>query len=275
MNGTKPIKLKSIKKEYLWGTEDWLLSYLHEGFEKVPLLIKKITAEQALSVQVHPDDAYAKEKEGSKGKTEMWYVLDCVPGAFLYYGLKHQISANEFLKRIQNGTITEVCQKVPVKKGDVFYIPAGLVHAIGAGITVAEIQQSSNITYRVYDYQRKDAENHPRELHIAQAAEVAGFLPPLQGHRPMGLPVKKEGYTKTLLVQCSHFAVHRCEITERMCGKITERPKALWITEGTGILSTEQEELRVTADDCIYLPSQMGAYELTGKVQLLMSEALE
>ena len=96
MNGTKPIKQQSIKKEYLWGTEEWVLSYLHEGFEDIPLLVKKITAREALSVQVHPDDAYAKENEGSSGKTEMWYVLDCEPGAYLYYGLKHQISDNEF-----------------------------------------------------------------------------------------------------------------------------------------------------------------------------------
>ncbi len=252
-----------------------MLSYLHQGFEQVPLLIKKITADQALSVQVHPDDAYAEEKEGSKGKTEMWYVLDCKPGAFLYYGLKHRISPNEFLKRIQNGTITEVCQKVSVKKGDVFYIPAGLVHAIGAGITVAEIQQSSNITYRVYDYQRKDAQNQPRELHIEQAAEVAGFLPPLQGHRPMGLPIKKEGYTKTLLVQCSHFAVWRYEISGKFYGKVSDRAQALFVTEGSGVLRTEQEELMLETEECIYLPAQMGNYEITGAVQLLVSEALE
>lgn len=252
-----------------------MLSYLHQGFEQVPLLIKKITADQALSVQVHPDDAYAEKKEGSKGKTEMWYVLDCKPGAFLYYGLKHRISPNEFLKRIQNGTITEVCQKVSVKKGDVFYIPAGLVHAIGAGITVAEIQQSSNITYRVYDYQRKDAQNQPRELHIAQAAEVAGFLPPLQGHRPMGLPIKKEGYTKTLLVQCSHFAVWRYEISGKFYGKVSDRAQALFVTEGSGVLQTEQEELMLEAEECIYLPAQMENYEITGAVQLLVSEALE
>lgn len=252
-----------------------MLSYLHQGFEQVPLLIKKITADQALSVQVHPDDAYAEEKEGSKGKTEMWYVLDCKPGAFLYYGLKHRISPNEFLKRIQNGTITEVCQKVSVKKGDVFYIPAGLVHAIGAGITVAEIQQSSNITYRVYDYQRKDAQNQPRELHIEQAAEVAGFLPPLQGHRPMGLPLKKEGYTKTLLVQCSHFAVWRYEISGKFYGKVSDRAQALFVTEGSGVLRTEQEELILEREECIYLPAQMGNYEITGAVQLLVSEALE
>ena len=272
MNGTKPTKLKSIRKDYIWGTEEWLLSYLHEGYEEIPLLIKKITAQDALSVQVHPNDEYARENEGSSGKTEMWYVLDCEPGAYLYYGLKHRISPNEFLKRIQNGTITEVCQKVSVKKGDVFYIPAGLVHAIGKGITVAEIQQSSNITYRVYDYQREDANHQRRELHIKQAAEVAGFLPPLQGHRPMGFSVKKEGYQKTLLVQCPYFTVHLYEIDQILQGTTGENFAVLFVTEGEGILLTEQECLVLNVDDCIFLPKGMGNYEIRGTMKLLMSE---
>lgn len=273
MNGTKPIKLKPIKKEYLWGTEEWLLSYLQEGFENAPLLVKKIMARDSLSVQVHPNDAYAKENEGCSGKTEMWYIMDCEPCACLYYGLKHRISANEFLKRIQNGTITEVCQKVPVKKGDVFYIPAGLVHAIGAGITVAEIQQSSNITYRVYDYERKDANNQPRELHIEQAAEVAGFFPPLQGHRPMGLTKQCDGYTKTLLVQCPYFTVHRYEIQKGYSGCVKDDFLSIYVTGGQGRLITPYEKLSLTEGDCIYLPRNMGAYQVIGNVELLMSEA--
>lgn len=272
MNGIRPIKLKSIRKEYLWGTEDWLFSYLHEECRDVPLLIKKITAKEALSVQVHPNDSYAKEKEGCSGKTEMWYVLDCEPGAYLYYGLKHRISPNEFQKRIQNGTITEVCQKVPVKKGDVFYIPAGLVHAIGRGITVAEVQQSSNITYRIYDYQREDANHQRRELHIAQASEVAGFLPPLQGHRPMGLCRKEDGYEKTLLVQCPHFTVQHYKIENRMKGQDRGYFSALYIIEGNGILSTQKEALQLNMGDCIFLPKGMGDYEIKGNIELLISE---
>ena len=272
MNGIKPIKLSAIKKDYIWGTEEWLLSFLHEGFEEVPLLIKKITANDALSVQVHPDDTYAREKEGSNGKTEMWYILDCEPGAYLYYGLKHKITPNEFLKRISNGTITEVCQKVSVKKGDVFYIPAGLVHAIGKGITVAEIQQSSNITYRVYDYKREDANHKQRELHIDQAAAVAGFLPPLQGHRPMGNPRQKDGYVSTLLVQCPYFAVKRYEIQEKFSGEISERFAVLHITAGKGRLIAGETQIALEEGDCIYLPQQLGTYEVKGTLDLLMSE---
>lgn len=272
MSGIKPIKLNAIKKDYIWGTEEWLLSFLHEGFEEVPLLIKKITANDALSVQVHPDDTYAKEREGCNGKTEMWYILDCEPGAYLYYGLKHKITANEFLKRINNGTITEVCQKVSVKKGDVFYIPAGLVHAIGKGITVAEIQQSSNITYRVYDYKREDANHKQRELHIDQAAAVAGFLPPLQGHRPMGNPRQKDGYTGTLLVQCPYFAVKRYEIQKHFSGEIGERFAVLHVIEGSGVLKIGDEQISLKEGECLYLPQQMGTYNITGTLNILMSE---
>ena len=272
MNGIKPIKLKSIKKDYIWGTEEWLLSFLHEGYEQVPLLIKRIEARDALSIQVHPDDTYAREKEGCSGKTEMWYVMDCEPGAYLYYGLKHKISANEFLKRIKNGTITEVCQKVFVKKGDVFYIPAGLVHAIGSGITVLEVQQSSNITYRVYDYQREDANHKQRELHIEQAKEVAGFLPPLQGHRPMGLCQKEEGYQKTLLVRCPYFKVQLYEIEQEMTGEITNGFTFLYITEGNGKLCTETENMMLKAGDSIYLPEGMGKYKISGTIKLIKSE---
>ena len=202
----------------------------------------------------------------------MWYILDCEPGAYLYYGLKHRISPNEFLKRIQNGTITEVCQKVSVKKGDVFYIPAGLVHAIGKGITVAEVQQSSNITYRVYDYQREDNNHKRRELHIEQASEVAGLLPPIQGHRPMGLCIKKNGYQKTLLVQCPYFTVHLYEIKKKLQGKVQDKISSLYIIEGEGTFSTENESLVLNAGDSIFLPEGMGSYKIEGNIQLLMSE---
>ena len=116
MTEKQPVKLKPIQKEYIWGAEEWMLSDLHEEVEHSPLLVKIIRAKENLSVQVHPGNEYALEKENSSGKTEMWYVMDCEPGAFLYYGLKHKISGNEFLKRIKNDTILEVCQKVSVKK---------------------------------------------------------------------------------------------------------------------------------------------------------------
>lgn len=273
MKELQPKKLDPILKEYIWGTEEWLLSDLHEGVEKTPLLVKIITANDNLSVQVHPGNEYALEKENSVGKTEMWIVLDCEPGAFLYYGLKHKISEGEFSKRIKNNTILEVCQKVPVKKGDVFYIPAGLLHAIGKGIQVAEVQQNSDITYRIYDYKRKDSMQNCRPLHIKQAQDVVGFMPPLQGHHPMGNRSLKNGYYKTLLVQCPYFQVSRMEVETGMKRSACASHQSLVVLEGTGKLLFKDGVMELKKGDSIYLPEGMGDYEVQGKLQLLLSEA--
>ena len=121
-------------------------------FEYFPVLIKLIDAKDNLSVQVHPSNEYALRVEGEYGKTEMWYIVDCDPGAELLYGFKHEISKEEFAERIANNTLLEVTNNVPVHKGDVFFIESGTLHAIGKGILIAEIQQNSNTTYRIYDY---------------------------------------------------------------------------------------------------------------------------
>ena len=272
MSKKEPVKLGPIRKTYIWGTEDWLLSYLHPGFEEIPLLIKEITAREPLSVQVHPGDGFAWEQERSRGKTEMWYVTDCEPGAYLYYGLKHRISPNEFRKRLQNQTLLEVCRKVPVKKGDVFYIPAGLLHAIGKGITVIEVQQSSDITYRVYDYNREDADHRKRPLHIGKAAQVAGWMPPLQGRHPMGPRIEKNGYSRTLLVQCPYFVVQLYEVEEEMEGTLSGAFQSVLILEGKGTLRCGPESFEVNKGDSFFLPQEMGSYTLTGRLQILISE---
>lgn len=270
-----PVILEPIRKEYIWGTEDWMFSWLHKGMEKYPLLIKIIRAREALSVQVHPDNEFAREAEQKSGKTEMWYVLDCEPGAYLYYGLKHKISEDEFRKRIKNQTILEVCRKVPVKRGDVFYIPAGLLHAIGGGITVAEIQQSSDVTYRVYDYNRENAQHEKRELHIDKAALVAGFMPPLAGHHPMGPRIQKNGYSRTLLVQCPYFVVQLYEIEKNLEGDTLQGFRSLLILEGEGVLTGGGKSLRLGAGMSICLPEGMEFYRLEGKMKLLVSTGEE
>lgn len=273
MSKVQPVKLKAIEKPYIWGVEKWMLSDLHEEVEYSPMLVKIIKAEDNLSVQVHPGNEYALEKENSSGKTEMWYVLDCEPDAFLYYGLKNKISVNEFIKRIKNDTILEVCQKVPVKKGDVFYIPAGMLHAIGKGISVAEIQQNSNITYRVYDYHRKDGEDNFRTLHVKQAEEVAGLMPPLQGHHPMGQRTLKNGYYKTLLVRCPYFQVSRIEIETKMKKSAVDSHQSLLVLKGNGALIYENRVMEITEGDSIYIPKGVEIYEVNGKVEFLLSEA--
>lgn len=275
MQPTQPQKLTPIRKEYIWGTEDWMLSWFNEGLEDVPCSLKSSKPGRPCPYRCTRAMPFAEEKEHKSGKTEMWYVLDCEPGAYLYYGLKHKISEDEFRKRIQNQTILEVCRKMPVKKGDVFYIPAGLLHAIGAGITVAEIQQSSDVTYRVYDYNRENANHEKRPLHIEKAALVAGFMPPLAGHRPMGPRIRKNGYSRTLLVQCPYFVVQLYEISESVAGDTAEGFQSLLILEGEGVLKTSFGEMSLKAGDSIYLPKETGSYQIIGTLQLLRSTRSE
>lgn len=272
MKENKPLKLSPILKNYIWGTEQWMLSDLHEEVEHTPLLVKIITAKDHLSIQVHPGNEYAREKEQGIGKTEMWYVLDCKPDAYLYYGLKHKISAEEFIKRIKNDSILEVCQKIKVKRGDVFYIPAGMLHGIGKGITVAEVQQNSNITYRVYDYHRVDESHNYRPLHIKQAEEVTGFMPPLQGHRPMGKRIAENGNYKTLLVRCPFFQVKHIEVGKLWKRNTLGRNQSILVLEGKGVLIYQDREIEIKEGDSIYMPKEAGNYEVSGKVQFLLSE---
>lgn len=142
---------------------------------KLPLLVKFIDAKKDLSIQVHPNDEMAKRVHGKSGKTEMWYIIDANPGSFLYAGFKTPISEYEYKKRIDDGTITEVLAKHEVKPGDVFYLPAGRVHAICSGILLAEVQQSSDLTYRIFDYNRPGLDGKPRELHTELAAQALDF----------------------------------------------------------------------------------------------------
>lgn len=140
-----------------------------------PLLVKFIDARDALSVQVHPNDELAQKRHHSSGKTEMWYVIKAVPGAYLYSGFSQAITPEQYLKSLEDGTFINYLQKHEVKSGDVFFLPAGRVHAIGAGCFIAEIQQTSNITYRIYDYNRKDAHGNPRELHTEPAKDAIDY----------------------------------------------------------------------------------------------------
>ena len=166
-----------------------------DRFEQFPILTKFIDAKQNISVQVHPSNDYALKNEHQYGKTEMWYVLDCLPGAYLYYGFDHEISKEELAERIKNNTLTEVLNAVPVHKGDCFFIPSGTLHAICKGIVIAEVQQNSNVTYRVYDYGRVGADGKPRALHIEKALDVTRRTPP-----------QKQDFGSHL-AQCEYFTV--------------------------------------------------------------------
>ncbi|MBQ0074710.1 MAG: class I mannose-6-phosphate isomerase [Prevotella sp.] len=165
--------LREICEEYgerLIGKTAWKA---YDG--KFPVLAKFIGAETDLSIQVHPDDVLAKERHDSLGKNEMWYIIDNKPGAKLFSGFKKHITKDEYKEHVVAGTICDTLQEHAIRKGDMFYIPAGRVHAIGGGILLAEIQQSSDITYRIYDYNRKGLDGKPRELHTEQAVDAIDF----------------------------------------------------------------------------------------------------
>ena len=223
-----------------------------EKFTDFPILAKFIDAKGDLSIQVHPSNEYALAHEHQFGKTEMWYVLDCEPGATLYYGFQHQISREEFQQRIQDNTLTEVLSAVPVEKGDLFFIPAGTLHAIRKGIVVAEIQQNSNVTYRIYDYGRVGADGKPRQLHIQQALEVTQRTPPqpdpdFHGH----------------LAQCPYFTVDVMEGRFTLdCGP--ESFVSVLVLEGTGALWEGDESMSLRKGESLFIPAGAGQCRLEG-----------
>ena len=174
MNG--PYEGKSLR-EYLDIVGMEALGTHCRRFREFPILTKFIDARDNLSIQVHPNNGFALQNEGQYGKTEMWYVLDAEEGAFLYYGFKREITREEFARRIEENTLLEVLNAVPVKKGDVLFIESGTLHAIGKGILIAEIQQNSNVTYRVYDYGRVGKDGKKRDLHIEKALAVTSRVP--------------------------------------------------------------------------------------------------
>ena len=241
----------------------------------LPILIKLIDAKQNLSVQVHPDDKYALVHENSLGKTEMWYVLSAHKGASLIYGFKHDMNAKRVKKSISEGKIENFLNRVFVHKDDFFYIDAGTVHAIGAGVLVAEIQESSNLTYRLYDYGRLDKNGKPRELHIDKAMEVLNFKAMPEPRQPSRIIRYQRGCARELLTRNKYFQVDRIllntEINRNLTGYKTGTNSfhALLCTEGCGVLFGEYLMLNFFKGDCIFIPANSIPLKLHGKAQLL------
>ena len=226
-------------------------------FHPFPILIKLIDAAQPLSIQVHPSNLYAIEHEHQYGKTEMWYIVDADPGAYLYYGFRQQISQEEFARRIADNTLTEVLNAVPVHKGDCFFIPSGTVHAIGKGILIAEIQQNSDVTYRVYDYGRLGADGKPRALHVEQAKAVSALKPPAASY-PFG------GH----LARCEYFTVDLMPGDfDDVCDE--DSFTSLLVLEGGGCLTMGDETFPLAKGDSLFLPAASGPYAVRGCGQLL------
>ncbi|MBE0600970.1 MAG: class I mannose-6-phosphate isomerase, partial [Firmicutes bacterium] len=278
------VKLMPVFKDYLWGgnklkalygakeqrvAEAWLLSvhpdgpsiiaegpyaglpfpdYLQaEGMrEAFPVLIKLIDAAQKLSVQVHPDDEYARIHENDHGKNEMWIILEADPAAYLYIGFSRDVRQDELRARIADGTVEAVLNKVPTHAGDIYYIPAGTVHAIGEGNLILEVQQSSNATYRLYDYQRRDAYGNLRPLHLSKALDVLH-----SGKAAQAGQAQTGGG-----MACPYFSVERLAVSGAAAITMSgDRMAAAVCVSGNGTLARLGQTTRLQKGDSVYLPA--------------------
>jgi mannose-6-phosphate isomerase len=227
--------------------------------DRFPLLIKLLDANRWLSVQVHPDDAYGLANEDDLGKTEMWVVLHAEPGAELVYGFKKGVSKNAFARAIEEGTVEDWLHHVPVKKGDVIFVPAGSIHALGPGIIVAEIQQNSNTTYRIYDWGR------PRPIHVEQALDVLNFdLVAPEPRSPQG--IKENGARREEIGHCAYFQTERLVLPSgsAFSGTCDGSTFEIWaVLEGEAIVSWAREPLAISAVGWILLPAALGDFQVT------------
>lgn len=238
-------------------------------FRDFPILIKFIDAKDNLSIQVHPDNRYALKNEGQYGKTEMWYVMDAGKDAFLYYGFEKEISKEEFEKRILEDNLLEALHAVPVKKGDVLFIESGTIHAIGKDILIAEIQQNSNVTYRVYDYGRVGADGKKRELHVDKAVAVTKRAPAVgnAGAYPH-------------IADCDYFTVDKLEldgaVKKKLAGEVgPESFVSILILDGEGTVTNNGESVSYQKGDSLFLPAGSGAYEIEGVCDALVTTIRE
>lgn len=251
----------------------------HREHGKFPILVKLIDAAQDLSIQVHPCDEYARIHEHDNGKSEMWYILDACEDASLIYGFRRNYSQQEIRTALAQGQILDCLQKIPVHKGDVFYIPAGTVHAIGKGILLAEIQENSNITYRVYDYDRKDQNGERRQLHIEQALAVMQLKPADRDNiKHSGNPGDSGNFQKIknsqlrTLCECDYFRTDKINLIRNFEFSVSPASfQVLLCVDGTGILTHPQESeiIKMQKGDCLFLPANAGACILTGNAEFL------
>ncbi len=234
-------------------------------FRDFPILVKFIDANQNLSVQVHPGNRYALAEEHQYGKTEMWYVMDAVPNSFLYYGFKREVSREEFARRIREDTLLEVLNAVPVQKGDVLFIESGTIHAIGAGILIAEIQQNSNVTYRVYDYGRVGKDGKKRDLHIEKALAVTNRV-----------PILRSGRSYPHVADCDYFTVDRLNLNGSVMRKVEgavgeESFVSVLVMNGSGIITCGGETVPYQKGDSFFLSAGSGSYTVEGSCDALIT----
>ena len=289
-------KFTPLVKTLIWGTESWQISgvpgnetpcdgqklndlvkalkgqlvgeanYQRFG-DEFPLLIKFIDAHQDLSIQVHPTDEIAHRQGKPRGKTEMWYVMDSQPTAKLYNGLKMQITPDQYKGMVANDTICDALAQYHVHEGDCFFIPAGRIHAIGAGCYLAEIQQTSDVTYRIYDYKRRDKDGNLRQLHTQEAAESINYTV-LPDYRQHYTPQKNEGQ---LLVECPYFNTAVYDLTEPMTIDYSELDSFVILIglKGEGLLSVDGEEVPFRAGETLLIPATAREVHAEGTIKFL------
>lgn len=234
-------------------------------FEQFPILVKLIDAKERLSVQVHPDDTYAMEREGQYGKTELWYVVDAGDNAELYCGFSRELAKCEFIQYIRQNRLPEVLQSHKVKKGDVFLIEAGTIHAIGGGLVIAEIQQSSDLTYRVYDYGRRDSDGKTRPLHIEKALDVVCLKPRVKAHDFGGH-----------LGSCSYFTVDKLDVDTQYYGNAAQDSFLhLLILNGEGIIADGCGSISFQKGESLFICAGTGDFTIRGRCQALQTSIPE
>lgn len=255
--------------EYIQANGNQVLGTHCRRFRDFPILVKFIDANQNLSVQVHPGNRYALSQEHQYGKTEMWYVMDAGPNAFLYYGFKREVSREEFARRIQEDTLLDVLNAVPVQKGDVLFIESGTIHAIGAGILIAEIQQNSNVTYRVYDYGRVGKDGKKRDLHIEKALAVTNRV-----------PILRSGKSYPHVADCDYFTVDKLNldgsVMRKVEGVVGEGSfVSILIMNGSGSILCDGETVTYQKGDSFFLPAGSGVYTVEGSCDALITTIRE
>ncbi len=300
-----PLKFKPITKKMLWGYEHWLVSlrptemsivsngkFANQSFYEVvsldsqkylgtelckgetfPLLIKIIDARDKLSVQVHPTDAYAKQNETEQyGKNEIWYVLDAPKNAELMIGIKDGVSKEEFSQAVKDGDPSELINKLKVEKGSVINIPAGLLHSISENIKILEVQQNCDITYRVFDFNRVDANGNARTLHIDKALDVIDFSGQIKKQLSCGVEVSSENLIRIVHAANVYFAL----VEYRLSGEIVEvqspeRFSTFVCVSGTCKFICEDTVTEISAGESVFIPAAIGAYKIFGEATLMKS----
>ncbi len=266
LKGKTILDLGEIDRRCFWGD-----NCMHS--DKFPIMVKLIDAAKNLSIQVHPSDETALTCKGESGKAEMWYIVDCKPQSYIYLGFSERITQSEFLRRSKEGTICEVLNRVHVKKGDVFFILPGTIHAIGEGIVIAEIQQNSNTTFRVYDYNRRDVKGNLRPLHLERAVQVLNYNPIIPSECRANGITTFSGFTMTEMFSCSYFKAYKLDVeTEAMLICDGSSFQHILCVEGEAIILSGKDKYKINTGESYFMPAALGEYIVYGNCRVLISK---